>query len=290
MNSDNSYDLSSVWGSSGNDVFAVGESGTILHYDGSTWSSMIAGTTDGLNLRGVWGSSANDVFAVGQSGTILHYTGNGWASIESGIERHVYISAIWGNSYEDIFAVGGYGTIQHYDGSSWFPINPPSIDRLDGSGGGLYLQDSNEIALDSTLVASNQVALAGYGSGIYASNSSAMMRHTTLASNSGGDGSGIYANNATALKGNQPLRDGDDLCYPALWLDRALVAYSRHGCQKKSWKLPPTWDGVKMVDISRIILKGPKPLARAPVENGRIALTLQAGQGVLLIAGKDDQP
>jgi hypothetical protein len=29
-----------VWGSSGSDVFATGKSGTILHYDGSTWSLM----------------------------------------------------------------------------------------------------------------------------------------------------------------------------------------------------------------------------------------------------------
>ncbi len=29
-------DLNGVWGSSGSDVFAVGKSGTILHYDGSS--------------------------------------------------------------------------------------------------------------------------------------------------------------------------------------------------------------------------------------------------------------
>ena len=45
------------------DVFAVGDGGTILHYNGSTWSSMTSGTTN--YLRGVWGSSGSDVFAVG---------------------------------------------------------------------------------------------------------------------------------------------------------------------------------------------------------------------------------
>ncbi len=30
-----------VWGSSGSNVFAVGESGAILHYDGLSWSPMI---------------------------------------------------------------------------------------------------------------------------------------------------------------------------------------------------------------------------------------------------------
>jgi hypothetical protein len=34
MNSGTMEDLNDVWGSSGNNVFAVGENGTILQYDG----------------------------------------------------------------------------------------------------------------------------------------------------------------------------------------------------------------------------------------------------------------
>jgi hypothetical protein len=67
--------LLGVWGSSGSDVFAVGGSGTILHYDGSSWSSMSSGTSN--HLGGVWGSSGSDVFAVGEGGTVLHYSGDG---------------------------------------------------------------------------------------------------------------------------------------------------------------------------------------------------------------------
>ena len=63
--------LIAVWGSSSSDVFAVGWSGTILHYDGSAWSAMSSGATTWLN--GVWGSSGSDVFAVGRNGAILHY-------------------------------------------------------------------------------------------------------------------------------------------------------------------------------------------------------------------------
>jgi photosystem II stability/assembly factor-like uncharacterized protein len=65
--------LYGVWGSSGGDVFTVGDAGTILHYDGSTWSTMSSGTTE--RLYGVWGSSGSDVFVVGDYGTILHYGG-----------------------------------------------------------------------------------------------------------------------------------------------------------------------------------------------------------------------
>src|SRR5208283_2419895 len=45
-----------VWGSSATDVFAVGLGGTIMHYNGSTWSAMNSGSTN--DLVGVWGSSA----------------------------------------------------------------------------------------------------------------------------------------------------------------------------------------------------------------------------------------
>ena len=74
MTSGTTNDLRGVWGSSGTDVFAVGESGTILHYDGSgsNWSSMLYGWTD-MDFMGVWGSSGTDVFAVEWNGDILHY-------------------------------------------------------------------------------------------------------------------------------------------------------------------------------------------------------------------------
>jgi hypothetical protein len=62
-----------VWGSSGSDVFAVGNYGTIVHYDGATCTAMSSGTS--VWLSGVWGSSGSDVFAVGEGGTILHYDG-----------------------------------------------------------------------------------------------------------------------------------------------------------------------------------------------------------------------
>ena len=47
--------LRDVWGSSGTDVFAVGDVGTIIHYDGDLWTVMKSETEE--TLRGVGGSS-----------------------------------------------------------------------------------------------------------------------------------------------------------------------------------------------------------------------------------------
>ena len=58
-----SNSLYGVWGSSSSDVFAVGNFGIILHYDGSSWSGMADGISN--SLHGVWGEFSSDVFAVG---------------------------------------------------------------------------------------------------------------------------------------------------------------------------------------------------------------------------------
>jgi hypothetical protein len=44
MSSGTIQNLYDIWGSSGSDVFVVGQAGTILHYDGSTWSPISSGT------------------------------------------------------------------------------------------------------------------------------------------------------------------------------------------------------------------------------------------------------
>jgi hypothetical protein len=111
MDSGTRASLNSVWGSSGDDVFAVGDSGTILHFDGSTWNPMSSGTEEPLN--DVWGNSATRVFAVGESGTILRYNGTNWTSLNSGTTQN--LKGVWGSSATDVYVVGSGGAILHYE-------------------------------------------------------------------------------------------------------------------------------------------------------------------------------
>ena len=122
MESGTNTDLYEVGGGSGDDVFAVGDGGTILHYDGTGWSSMASGTT--VSLSGVWGSAPDNVFAVGDGGTILHYDGTGWSSIASGTTAD--LRTVWGASASDVFAGGTDSTILYYNGSRWAPTPTPS--------------------------------------------------------------------------------------------------------------------------------------------------------------------
>lgn len=120
--------LHHVWGARLPDAYAVGDAGTILHWDGAVWSRMPSGTTQ--PLFGLWGASATSVYAVGAGGTILYHDGGSWISLASGtlaLLRHV-----WGASPVDVFAVGDGGTILHFNGSSWTAVPSGTSQRLTG--------------------------------------------------------------------------------------------------------------------------------------------------------------
>jgi|GEM_PF-2170615 len=67
--------FNSVWGSSENNVFAVGTGGTIIHYDGTSWTKMTSSTTN--NLLSVFGVVGGDVIAVGANGTVIRCQNGG---------------------------------------------------------------------------------------------------------------------------------------------------------------------------------------------------------------------
>jgi hypothetical protein len=110
--------LRAVWGAgSSGPVFAVGDGGTIVINNGSSWSAQTSGTTQ--PLYAVWGASASDVFAIGGNGTIIHYNGTAWSAQTSGSTQS--LRGLWGSSGSSVFAVGDATTILRYDGSSWTP-------------------------------------------------------------------------------------------------------------------------------------------------------------------------
>jgi len=128
MSSPTANDLRGVWGSASDDVFAVGDSGIIVHYNGTEWSVMTSGTAN--DLRSVWGSAPDDVFAVGGAGTIVHYNGTEWSAMTSGTVNE--LDGVWGSGSNDVFAVGNAGTILHYDGTPWSAMSSGTTNYLYG--------------------------------------------------------------------------------------------------------------------------------------------------------------
>ncbi|HTN91600.1 MAG TPA: DUF4215 domain-containing protein, partial [Sorangium sp.] len=120
--------LTDVWGSGPQDVFAVGQNGTISHYNGHDWQAMTPPLQE--TYLGVWGSGPQNVIAVGQSGTILHYHDQYWHPMDS--TTSATLSDVWGNGLQDVFAVGAGGTILHYDGQDWQAMTSPTSEGLSG--------------------------------------------------------------------------------------------------------------------------------------------------------------
>lgn len=71
VTSPTSATLRGIWAASDSNIFAVGDTGTIIHYNGTAWQTVTPAT--GNTLRAIWGSGPMNIYAVGDSGTILHF-------------------------------------------------------------------------------------------------------------------------------------------------------------------------------------------------------------------------
>lgn len=81
--------LNKVWGTSSEDLYAVGELGTVWHRKGSEWKLESDPPVAGSNLLTVYGCSANDVYAVGGQ-DVIHSDGGGtWTHVDVDLSNAV---------------------------------------------------------------------------------------------------------------------------------------------------------------------------------------------------------
>ena len=99
--------LHSIWGTSANNLYTVGEKGTVLQYNGTSWKLMDSGTY--ADLYSLWGSGASAMVAVGKDGKHLVYDGSKWKTLSPATSLDYY--GLWGSSATDIWVVGQDGTV-----------------------------------------------------------------------------------------------------------------------------------------------------------------------------------
>lgn len=121
------YTLRGVWGSSATNVFAVGDSGVVLRYNGTTWTRMTTGTLAQLN--DVWGSGPNDVYAATSTGRLLRFNGASW-SLVSAVQAPGALWAVWGSASTNVYAAGDGGMLYRWNGASWQRIRLPTRSAL----------------------------------------------------------------------------------------------------------------------------------------------------------------
>ena len=121
-------------GTSGHDVWTVGERGRIAHYDGAKFTEFVSGTT--ATLFGVWAASPTDVWAVGGTpgaGTgspndiALHFDGSAWTPAGPPQALGVAFFKVWGSAPDNLYVVGESGTVWHRRGTTWTLESSPPI-------------------------------------------------------------------------------------------------------------------------------------------------------------------
>lgn len=100
------------------DVWAVGDLGTVLHWDGATWSVVGAGFSSLSDLRAVHALGPNDVWIGGTGGAIRHFDGATWT------DRSVSddVVTLWAAGPSDVWEGGA--ALRHWTGTAWSV--PPS--------------------------------------------------------------------------------------------------------------------------------------------------------------------
>lgn len=171
LNSGTSANLYGIWGDAdNNDLWAVGQNGTIIHRQRAAMTPAIIAT--GAALSCVWTNNPADAWAAGVQGRVMHYDGNSWSDTPGVPIYDVSIHALWsfdgtqvwtvgnngfiasrvgasyladfsysgtatlyalsGSALNDAWCVGSNGTILHWDGSTWSLVDSGTSNDLYG--------------------------------------------------------------------------------------------------------------------------------------------------------------
>ncbi|QRN95139.1 hypothetical protein JRI60_39605 [Archangium violaceum] len=107
--------LITVRGRSATDVWAVGDRGVALHWDGNCWARMPPGNTQ--PLRAAWPAAGKTWWFAGNGGTLFKWDGSTWAS--QTLAEQLIIHDIEGTSDTSAVAVGQSGSIYTFNGQQW---------------------------------------------------------------------------------------------------------------------------------------------------------------------------
>ncbi|MBN2193175.1 MAG: hypothetical protein JW751_10200 [Polyangiaceae bacterium] len=104
-------------GSSAEDVWAVGGTGLVLHWNGRDWGGWI-GLGDAAAFWTVRAFGPRDVWVAGQSGSVMHWDGSEWSreSLGPSVSRWPRVKALAGPSSDVLWAALDGGTLLRREG------------------------------------------------------------------------------------------------------------------------------------------------------------------------------
>ena len=118
-------ELTAIWGSGRDDVWAVGGN-KVIRWDGSSWVSKLTGLAT-MVFNGVWGSGPSDVWVMnGTDRNFSRWDGAAFSSVSSTAANR--FNALRGTGADDIWAVGN--DTARWNGVSWSTVT--NFDLLRG--------------------------------------------------------------------------------------------------------------------------------------------------------------
>jgi hypothetical protein len=115
--------LNDVWGTGGSNVWAVGDRGALIQFNGSAWGAYNLPIIN--NLLTVWTPSSTDGWIGGDLGLLLRWNGTTWVGVQSGSSQaFVHIRGLAANK---VYAAKQNSEIWTYDGSKWARLSASGI-------------------------------------------------------------------------------------------------------------------------------------------------------------------
>ncbi|MDV3514239.1 hypothetical protein [Stenotrophomonas sp. C1657] len=129
--------LESLDGLSSSDIYAVGQNGALLHYDGTHWSILASPTSRPLSR--VLCGRGDEVYACGNDGQLLVGNRNGWRTLNTGRSAHFWDMAL----YDGHLYIAHLRGLIRYDGQDFVDVDTgivpaPGGHKLDVCDGLLY--------------------------------------------------------------------------------------------------------------------------------------------------------
>ncbi|HNN94415.1 MAG TPA: hypothetical protein PKI03_19190 [Pseudomonadota bacterium] len=120
--------LNAIWGTGADDIWAAGVGGTVIHWNGTVWSTTPSGTTQELTAIG--GSAVSNLWFVGANGTALFWDGVMLRSRSTGLSGTM--RSVFSNGTV-IYAVGDGGALYRANSgmfSTWMPVSSGTSNTL----------------------------------------------------------------------------------------------------------------------------------------------------------------
>lgn len=121
--------LRAVFGTGPRNVYAVGDSGTVIHWDGTAWSAeTLPGGLGSESFRSVW--CFGDVVVVcSNAGRVIRKAAGTWSDLGTPLHNTNPVLGMWGSSLRNIWLVQGNGIFQRSvdGGLTWSTIETHAL-------------------------------------------------------------------------------------------------------------------------------------------------------------------